>query len=153
MPILWTMASLLHILFLVYLWDNLCGGASKSWRQLCAQFRFLFGIFLLSFGSVLILSIEIIYLLWLDRVKLCMFNSQLGPLHYGAMGHDVCIELRCSAFALLLGICILFSGISMFIHIMHSFLVFFALFLVRLLCSWLQRFLGDYVGFESLVDS
>jgi len=36
---------------------------------------------------------------------------------------------------------------------MHSFIVSFALFLARLLCSWLQRILGDYVGLESLVDS
>jgi len=36
---------------------------------------------------------------------------------------------------------------------MRSFTVIFALFLVRLLCSWLQRFLGDYVSLESLVDS
>jgi len=57
------------------------------------------------------------------------------------------------AFALLLGICHLLFGISMLIRIMHSFLVFFAVFLVRLLCFWLQRFLGDYVGLESLVDS
>ena len=47
----------------------------------------------------------------------------------------------------------LFFGISMLIWTMHSFTIFFALFLVRLLCSWLQRILGDYVGLKSLVDS